>query len=45
MHIIVQNLHSISTEIANMLTQWEFNIKMGEDRIQQIIIIKDANRN
>jgi hypothetical protein len=34
----------LATDIVNMLTQWEFNIKMGEDRIHQIITIKDTNR-
>ena len=35
----------LATDIANMLTQWEFNIKMGEDRIYHIITMKNSNRN
>ena len=35
----------LATDIANMVTQWEFNIKMGEDRIYRIITIKDSNSN
>ena len=36
----------LSTDNANMLTQWEFNIKMDEDRIYHIItMMKNSNRN
>ena len=36
----------LATDIANMLTQWKFNIKMGEDRIYHIItMMKNLNRN
>ena len=36
----------LSTDNTNMLTQWEFTIKMDEDRIYHIItMMKNLNRN